>query len=274
MKHQMSSHLLVALLVLGESQAQTIWTQRTAGSRLTIEYMQPTFANTISWLTTSGSIVTLNGKVQVGSSVGVIVEVPYVSGTISTSFPFASSAGSVSEKKGGNVYVGLEIGNFESNIFLEIGARPFATETSSSSGIIPMVGAIGDFDRQEAYLEKMSSYQAALNLTSTQTQGFVYRVRVGPTIFVPKTTGSESITLMDYGLKMGYDNGQLGLLGGISGRWNTKIKSGKAAYHHLALDLGYRFGKIRPAFFYRMPLDKEMTDIVARTIGANITVAL
>jgi len=84
--------------------------------------------------------------------------------------------------------------------------------------------------------------------------------------------GKESTTFLDYGAKAGYDDGAFSLYTAVTGRWNTKQTSGKSALHHLGFELGYRIGMVRPGLFIRLPLDKEITEIMDRTIGGNVSV--
>lgn len=262
MKPRIFPSLLVCLFCLANAQGQTIWTQRSDRIGLRLEYLRPNFPSQSTGYEFTNQILTAGGKFPIGKTIFVTIEVPM--SWEKQSNPYTSTS-----KNGlGNFFVGLEIGSVESPVFGEVGARPILRQDLGVSGL---GGYFGDFDRGEAYFQEITSYQLALNLASTQRQGFVYRVRIGPTLWVPEA-GKKTTTFIDYGAKAGYDDGALSLYIGITGRWNTEVTTGKAALHHLGFDLGYRMSAIRPALFFRLPLDKEISDLMNRTIGANVSV--
>lgn len=256
--------LLVVLFYVENSQAQTIWSQRTDAIGVKLEFLSPNFPNSYPGYDFTSKTLTLNGRYPIGEFVVVLLETP-MTWENSTS-PYSSTS-----KNGlGNLFVGIEIGSMDSPIYGELGARPILRQELGASGI----GAYyGDFDRGEAYIKEFTSYQLALNIVSTRREGFVYRIRLGPTICVPEQ-GKKSTTFVDYGAKAGFDNGALSLYTGLTGRWNTEEERGKTAFHHLGFDFGYRISGIRPAIFFRLPLDKELSDLMDRTIGASVAVEL
>ncbi len=243
--------------------AQTIWTQRSERTGIRIEFLSPQFKEPFPGLTYSYNILTVSGRVPLGDVVAVLVEMPMAWESYKSSFM------SESENGIGNPFIGLEIGSRESAFYGELGARPFLRQDLGAMGF---PGFYGDYERAEAYIKEMQSFECALNIASTERQGFVYRVRVGATILSPES--SESSTFVDYGAKTGYDDGQFSVYAGITGRANTESTAGKAAYHHVGLDLGYRIGGIRPAFFFRIPLDKEISEMMPQTIGGSILIEL
>lgn len=264
MKHPILKPLIAALLLACTAQGQTIWTQRTEGVGLRLEYLSPTFPSNYPGYEFTSQILTFGARVPVGKVLSFLVEAPMAWETQNN--PFASST-----KNGfGNIFVGVEAGALGSPFYIDLGARPFLKQDVTVSGF---GGYFGDFDRGEAYFAELTSYQLGLNIASTERRGFVYRLRVGPTMWVPEG-GNESTTLIDYGGKAGYDNGVISAYTGITGRLNTKQNIGKTTFHHLGFDLGYRVYGVRPAFFYRVPLDKELSDIMSKTIGVNVTVEL
>ena len=264
MKRSIFTLFFGVLCCLDCAQSQTIWTQRSERAMLRLEYLSPSFANAFPGFGFTSQIVTLTGRYPIGTSIVVVLEAPMAWESQSTPF------GSTSQNGLGNMFLGLEIGSIESMVYGEIGARPILRQDLGASGI---GGYLGDYDRGEAYFKEMTSYQFALNVASPRKDGFVYRVRVGPTFWVPEE-GKKTTTFLDYGGKAGFDDGALSLYTGITGRWMTTTHTGKAVYHHLGFDLGYRFNTIRPALFVRFPLDKEINDIMNRTIGANVSVEL
>ena len=264
MKHPIFRPLLAAMVLACTACGQTIWNQRTEGVGIRLEYLSPAFATTSPGHEFTSQIVTLGGRVPVGKLLCVLVEAPMAWETQNN--PIASST-----KNGfGNVFVGLEVGTISSPFFLDLGARPFLKQDVMVSGF---GGYYGDFDRCEAYLQEMISYRLGVNIASTERHGFVYRLRVGPTWWVPER-GNETTTIIDYGAKAGFDDGAISVYAGITGRWNTTVDVEKNKYHHLGFDLGYRINGVRPAFFYRVPLEKDLSDVISRTIGGSVAVEL
>lgn len=261
MRSTLVAFFFLACLLSFDVHAQSLWTQRSDGPSIRLEFLSPQFQSSYPGSTYSARIVTLGGRVPIGDVIAVMVEVPFMWETVRN--PFLDE----SENGVGNLYLGLEIGGSDSWIFGEIGARPIMRQEMDFSG---MGGYIGDYDRFEAYFREVVAYQVMINATSTNRSGFAYRVRVGPTIFAPES--GEQTTFIDYGGKAGYDNGSVSIIAGVTGRATTKEGTGKKAFHHAGLDAGYRFRGIRPAFFIRVPLDHEFEIVAPRTIGANLTV--
>ena len=263
MKPSILPWLVLGLVCLPDADAQSLWTQRSNRAGIRLEFLSPQFKTNSPGFSYSYSILTLSGRIPFGGVVAAIVEVPMV---------WETSRNPISEISAndiGNMFIGIEIGSPESWIFGEVGARPFLRQEMKTSMI---GGYLGDFDRFEAYYREVTTYELALNVASTERKGFVYRIRVGPTIVTPES--NEGTTFIDYGAKAGYDDGSLSLYGGFTGRASTESGSGKNVFHHLGFDLGYRLGSVRPAFFIRLPLDKEINETMPQTIGGSISVEI
>ncbi|MGB2867422.1 MAG: hypothetical protein WBD36_03135, partial [Bacteroidota bacterium] len=241
--------MLIVVVLFATTQAQTIWTQRSDGPQIRLEVLRPSIKSGAG-VDFSSTIITLDGRVPITKGIAVQVEVPYTSEKISS--PFFSE----SQSQVGNPYLGFEISSEGFPVFAELGFRPMLVTSQKSS--VSFGAVFGDFERAEAYLEDLTTFQFALNVASPGRQGFVYRVKAGPTIWSPKG-GGDATTLIDYGAKAGYDNGAISAYAGLTGRWNTEVKSGKSTYHFLGFDLGYRIDRFRPALFVHLPLDKELT---------------
>jgi hypothetical protein len=252
--------LVVSLFSVNKTLAQGIWTQRTDKIQIKVEYLKPSFANQYPGSNFSSNIFALNARIPIGKSVFALVE----ASTVSESFSFGGS--SSTKSSWGNPLFGIEIGDVTSMIYGELGFRP-----SGKKDFTGFSGYYSDFERAEAYVPDLTTYYAAVNVGSTARNGFVYQVRVGPTIWSPKN-GGDSETIIDYGVKGGYEENGISLYSALTGRWNTKVKGGKSAFHFLGFDLGYRIQMVRPALFFRLPLDKEYSDVVKQTIGVSATV--
>ena len=254
--------MLVAVVSFASMQAQSIWTQRSEDPQIRLEVLRPSL-KVSPGVDFSATLVTLDGRVPITKGVAVQIEVPYTSEKISN--PYFSD----SKNQLGNPYLGFEIGSEGFPVYAELGLRPMVVKSPDS--YVSFGGVFGDFERAEAYLEDLTTFQFALNVASPERQGFVYRVKAGPTIWSPKG-GGDATTLIDYGAKAGYDNGAISAYAGFTGRWNTEVKGEKATYHFLGFDVGYRLGAFRPALLVHLPLDKEITDMTSQTIGGSLSV--
>lgn len=260
------THLSTVIFILGsmisnETHAQAVWAPRSDLTSVRVEYISPQFKSMSPGYTYTYRIFTLSGRVPLGHSFAALIEVPFIWETMRN--PFQDN----SKNDIGNTYFGVEIGSSDSWIFGEIGFRPIMRQEMNLGGF---GGYYGDFDRFEAHFREIVSYQLAINAGSIDRTGFAYRVRVGPTIVAPEN--GEQTTFIDYGARVGFDNGSVTVFGGLTGRASTKEGSGKKAFHHAGLDVGYRFRGIRPAFIIRWPLDKEINEILTQSIGAGLTV--
>lgn len=248
-------------LCSSDAGAQSLWSHRSDRPSVRLDFVSPQFESTFPGVSYTSQIVTLGGRVPIGELIAVLVEIPFMWETMQSPYQDESN------KSVGNPYLGVEIGGHESWIFGEIGARPFMRQEMDISG---MGGYFGDFDRFEAYFREVVSYQLAVNVAATMRTGFSYRVRLGPTVVAPES--GDQTTFIDYGGRAGFDNGSVSVFAGVTGRAATEKTSGKSAFHHVGLDVGYRFRGIRPAFFIRWPLDKEFKDLTSQTIGGSLTV--
>ena len=263
MRRSITLWVLVGLGCCAQVQAQTIWTQRSERPGIRLEFLSPQFKDAFPGVSYTYNILTLSGRVPLGEIVAVLVEVPMAWESYSSPF------GSDSKNGVGNAFIGLEIGSRESAFFGEVGTRPFLRQDLGAMGF---PGFYGDYERAEAYIKETQSFEFALNVVSTEQQGFVYRIRVGATNFVHES--GDATTFIDYGAKTGYDDGTISVYAGLTGRASTEKQPGKTAYHHVGFDVGYRFGALRPAIFFGLPLDEEISEFVPQTIGGSIIIEL
>lgn len=253
------SIFFVLSLFCGEALTQSIWHLRSDGPMVRIEYLRPGIRSFFSGSDLSANLFTLSGRVPVTQNIVLLAELPYTSETVSSQFGSSTLSGL------GNVFLGLEVRFTGIPVFGEFGFRP-----STRNEVTGFGSYYGDFERAEAYLKELTTFHFAVNFISSEDRGLAYRVRVGPTIWSPKT--GKSTTFIDYGAKVGYDNGAVSVFAGLTGRWNTEATSGKSALNHVGFDVGYRIDRFRPAFFFRLPLDKEISDLSPQTIGGSFGV--
>ncbi len=255
--------LLAVLLSLHTLSGQTLWTQWSDRIVVRAEYLHSNLQFSVPGYDMTGQVLILNGKIPLKNIVRCVVEVPFVWETFSS--PLTGET-----KKGiGNFFIGCELGELSSPVFFEIGARPVVRQDLRFRGFI---GYLADFDRGEIYQKEFASYQIMFNVKSPLDQPLVYRVRFGSTVWLPEN--GTATPFFDYGAKVGYDNTAISIHAGVTGRLNTKEEHGKASFHHLGFDVGYHLDTVRPAIFYRIPLDKEINELVKQTIGGSLTVEI
>lgn len=263
MKKYTCSIFLVVLFMFNYSYSQSIWHQWSENMTVRVEYLNSTMHSSLPGFKYTNQTLILSGKYPLGKIVRITAEVPMILEQITT--PLKSS----NESGIGNFLIGCELGDLNSPICFEAGVRPVLRKETEIFGL---VGYFGDYGRGEIYTTEMRSYFAVINVKSVGNEGFVYRLRFGPTVLLP--VNGDAITMVDYGLKIGYEESGIGLFTGITGRWNTKENEGKTAYHYAGLDGGYRVGSIRPALFYRIPLDKENKRLIKQTLGVTVSMEL
>lgn len=255
--------LLVAFILINCSHSQSIWSQWSENMTVRMEYLNTTQHISLPGFKYMNHTLILNGKYPLGKIVRITAEVPLMLEQNNTPLKSSTKSGI------GNFLIGCELGDLNSPICFEVGIRPALRKESE---IFSLVGYFGDYGRGEIYLTETRSYLAVINVKSVRNDGFVYRIRFGPTVLLPEH--GDAITMVDYGMKIGYEESGIGLFTAITGRWNTKENEGKTAYHYAGIDGGYRIGNIRPSLFYRIPLDQENEKLSKQTLGVTVTMEL
>lgn len=263
MKNIVGRFLFTVLLWLNTLSGQTVWTQWSERIIVRTEYLYSSVHTTVPGNELTGQMLLLNGKIPLGKLVRFTVEVPFVWETYST--PLKGET----KNDIGNFFIGCELGDLASPVVFELGVRPLVRQDLQFSGNI---GYLADFDRGEIYLKELASYQIMLNIKSPLGESLTYRVRFGTTVWLPEK--GTAVQFFDYGAKVGYDNTAMSIHAGVTGRLNLKEEHTKASFHHIGFDVGYHFDAVRPAFFYRIPLDKEINEFVQQTIGGSLSVEI
>lgn len=251
--------------------AQMRWMSRPAQSSLNIEYIAPSFANSM-YGGFSGSTVSFSGRFAVSERWYIVAEIPYTRTAI-TSMGFFGSADQ-SEARFGNPYAGVEVGGKESPVFGEIGFRPSVIDENSFANFS---GLLSDIDRWEIYVPQRTIIQGALNLATVNEAGFVGRLRVGPSVWIPHEDNRTTNVLISIGAGVGYRTESVGFGIQYTGRMRTSEKDwegNKDLFSHLAASISGTFGSVRPELYYKIPLDSEQKQVVNNALGASLSVDL
>lgn len=251
--------------------AQMRWMSRPAPSSLNIEYIAPSFANSI-YGGFSGSTISFSGRFSISERWYIVVDVPYTQ-TSFTTMGFSES-GNPSEARLGNPYAGVEVGGKDSPVFGEIGFRPSVIDENSYANFS---GLLSDIDRWEIYIPQRTVVQGALNLATVNQTGIVGRLRAGPSLWVPNDGENTTNILISIGAGVGYRTESVGFGIQYTGRMRTSEndwEGNKDLYSHLAASISGTFGSVRPELYYNIPLDSEQKQVVNNLLGVSMTVEL
>lgn len=263
--------MLVIHLAHASLLAQMRWMSRPATSSLNIEYIAPSFVNSMYGGFT-GSTVSLSGRFAVSEGWYVVVEVPYTR-TAFTSMGFFGS-GNQSEGRLGNPYAGVEVGGKESPVFGEFGFRPSVIDENSYANFS---GLLSDIDGWEIYIPQRTVVQGALNLATVNETGFTGRFRVGPSVWIPHEERGTTNVLISIGAGVGYRTENVAFGIQYTARMRTSEKDwggNKDVFSHLAASIGGTFGSVRPELYYKIPLDDEQKHVVNNLLGVSLSVEL
>ncbi len=218
------------------------------------------------------TVWTVSGRLPVGSSFGVVADVPF-------SYASLDFAGT-SESSGviGNPYVGVDFAP-RGNISLEIGTRlPF--NTADEESLADAIAVIADPFRLEAFLDDHIPVQAAATLSQSLSGGLGFRARAGVVTLV--YTGDdeeqdEAATALDYGVVGTYAAGPARFGLGFMGRWDASADGGDFganSFHQASLTADIGLGCLRPGVAVRMPLDSDLRDLVNASVGLYLRVPI
>jgi hypothetical protein len=258
--------ILIASLILAASPlpAQSIWTMRGERSALEVEYLHPVLKDGAN--PSSADIITISTRVRSGNTTAVTFELPWVSGTTSSSFLFESQ----SQSAIGNPYLGIEFESDDKQFFGEIGVRlPLMSEQSTTAAI---AGITGDFDRFEAYTPNIFQVGGALNLKPELGGGFSIRLRCGPYFDFSTRESGGSETLINYAAVLAFESESVGAGAGIAGRSNTAGNASNSTVGQFEGSLRLHVDKVHPALQLRIPLDEALQNLYDIELGINLAI--
>ncbi len=125
----------------------------------------------------------------------------------------------------------------------------------------------------------MGVVSGALNYRVHNQSGTGVRLRIGPELCIRTTgrIGPRTEWLGDYGAQLYHVAGPLELsaqAGGVANLRGEDGNFGERSFHQLGLGGSYLLGAVRPGLVLRLPLDKDMTDVLDYVVGLTLQVPL
>ncbi|MCI0596524.1 MAG: hypothetical protein L0Z48_08275 [candidate division Zixibacteria bacterium] len=194
-----------------------------------------------------------------------------------TGVPDTAVFSGFSEEKFGNPLLGVQLGGPAFPLSGEFALRFPLIQSESMQKIganwAAPFGALTDYDRFEAFLQDMWSFNAAANLKHTGPAGLFLRLRTGLTFLVPTKDYLENDLYIDYASQAGYQFFRIELLAGFSGRYLVTEKSldfGARTIHQLGVSANYEVGHFIPGAHFRVPLDDDLQRDLDFVFGLNL----
>ena len=243
--------------------AQGIWTHRTTGRAVSLEFLKPNFDGSSN--SAGDFVLFLTGRMPAWERTDVVLELPLSRGSREASAYLPGA----SETSVGNPYVGVEIKGEGSPSFAEIGIR--LPITPDDAPLASLNGVLADWDRQEAFLSKiftvtiMGNYLSHLPLEHSDL-----RVRFGPAFWLGK--GNVEM-LLDYSVQGGYTADRVTLTTGFSGRFIVSESNADLAErttHQFGAAATFDMGRFSPGVFLRIPLDEHLSEAIDFVLGLNV----
>jgi hypothetical protein len=242
--------------------AQSLWMPRDHQSAGMFELLKPAFDDIDEEFTTFSSFVGFRSKPK--DKISIAAEASLAR------FGFEG----ISSFSLGNVYLGLEYGNSAGPWFGEFGVR---LPTSSDGEIeARLTGYLSDLVRQEAWLSKTVTFQGAVNLRRTMSNGLYYRLRLSPSLVAPtENTGGDNAELFAiYSGQLGMETPSVRMGVGLIGRtWVTEgdLSFSERTQTQLDAHLDFCSGSLRPGIDVKAFLDDELNNIVPVTVGVSLS---
>jgi hypothetical protein len=265
---------LLLLMLSSMLSAQFAWPRTADGSCIKIEYLAPSLAQNSSFMSVTGYTMSLSGHFRVGEGTFIAAEIPYTSTTVKYSNPYYGGTQSTTKSSIGNIYMGLEFVGEDPTIFGELGMRlPTISKDNMEASIL---GILGDANRWEVYVAELLAVQGAVNYHPVYESGVGLLFRIGPSVWIPTkgSGGNDTEVFIDYGAGVGFENETFRIGGGISGRAIVTEETfffDKRAVHHVEFGTNVRIAQFRPGVFIRIPLEKEVSDVISQTLGISLS---
>lgn len=254
--------------------AQQYWPDRAGGTVIRADFLKPFFKED-GFQFLSGTVF-LSGSGRVGKILRLEADVPLVRAGVNV--PGLPGEASL---RPGNPYIGLLIHKSGGLVSGYLGARlPLASEPTTGVGDLAYaVGGQSDFDRFEAFLPKVFTVRAGVELRSVSAGGLLLGAKLGPTLLVSTEGGGgdNQELFADYGVQGGYEGAAVRASVGLTGRLLATEEGGnflERTNHFVTGVVELRRGPIRPSVLIRMPLDSEVREMTSVTVGFGLAIVL
>lgn len=165
-----------------------------------------------------------------------------------------------------------------SALIADVGIRiPVVSASTPERGFAQFVGVLGDFMDLEAYGEDLVSVRATAGYRYRSPNHIGVRFALRPTFVAPVGSNSaDSELFLDYGVQGGYETDRASFGVTFTGRaLITEPGSiGERTVHDLALGGSMTFGQFRPGLLVRVPLERDLGDVLKYSVGLKLEVAL
>ena len=160
----------------------------------------------------------------------------------------------------------------------DFGVRiPVVSVSTFERGFAQLVGVLADFMDFEAYGEDLLSIRATAGYRYHAPSHLGMRVALRPTFVKPvgSSSGADPELFLDYGVQGGYETDRASFGVAFTGRaiLTESGSIGERTVHDLALGGSATFGQFRPGLSVRVPLDKDLGDVLKYSVGLKLEVA-
>ena len=261
--------LLVSFLIISfNGNAQSIWSDRTAGSYVNMEFVGSSGEGEGSEFPTFATF--FSGKFRLTDQIHIVSEIPVFHLNVQECFLCITYRDLDAIPKSGisfgNPYLGFQIGQLKSNIFMEVGYRPSILK--DKYGHSNFIGKDLDLSRRTSWGSDISHLHARLNYLMKIGKNGKLRFGIGPSIYTK--FGNTGISI-DYGLLFVHNKNHFGYMVGINGETNS-VGFEYSQLGHLGASVWKAFGNWQPGMQFRIPflLNNNAVTDANYVFGVNV----
>ncbi len=232
-------------------------------------YLRPFFEGS-SELSFLSGVYDFSVSIPVGSKMNIV-----------GSIPFVTMGGELTETESGigNIYIGVQHrmkSTVGKGMTLSFGA--FLPTTSEDKQWAAMFGILTNYVELQKYFPNLLIIHGNVAYRFSQSNGLMYGLEIGPYLMIPtKGEGSEMELFLHYGLSCGYRMKDFVLraeFAGIGIITEKDIDFSDRFFHALTFGVLWYHGSIRPGIFYKLYLNKDLSDSVSGVLGIKLEVVL
>jgi len=262
---------------IGTLLAQTTWMHPPIEQGLALEFTKAKF-NDEPELKFWTSTAFLYGRWKANRQLSLVFELPVANLDYHSSgnwywdeLPFTVRSSVV-----GNPYLGVELGEEGSSLIAELGLRPPLLGEANSEGdyMSMVVGSYVAYDRFEAFIPKLATFQAAFGYRGLYPSGTIkstLRLLGGATAMVPDDGDAEVFIdgcadywMHDRSFAVGF---------GLTGRYlltESELDFNERTVFQIKSAAQIGLGQFHPGIHVQVPLDSDLTDVVSLMFGIDL----